>query len=143
MILNSSVLVRFPYALFVPDLHLMKWHPRGILDDQLAERIVDFMELEEFIADAPFDRYIDLGRITEVHFKVAHTFWLADRRRRGYTGTPVKSALVADATVTFGVARLYEELMRDSAIEVRAFRTREAAAEWLEVPLELLLVTKS
>jgi hypothetical protein len=50
----------------------------------------------------------------------------------------VKSALFADNPMSFGVAHSYELLMCDAMIEVRAFKKRKAAAEWLEVPLKTL-----
>jgi hypothetical protein len=46
--------------------------------------------------------------------------------------------LFADNPMTFGVAHSYELLMSDAMIEVRAFKERRAAAQWLEVPLKTL-----
>jgi hypothetical protein len=40
--------------------------------------------------------------------------------------------------MTFGVAHSYELLMSDAMIEVRAFKERAVAAQWLEVPLKTL-----
>ena len=51
---------------------------------------------------------------------------------------PVKTALFADNPMSFGVAHLYQLLMADAMIEVRAFKDRAAAAAWLEVPLKTL-----
>src|SRR5439155_1078046 len=50
----------------------------------------------------------------------------------------VKSGFFADTIVGFGMARMYEALMEEATIQVRAFRERAAAAEWLGVPLEIL-----
>ena len=52
---------------------------------------------------------------------------------------PVKSAFFAETTVGYGIARMYESLMEGAMIQVRAVRTRAAAAEWLGVPLDVLL----
>lgn len=51
---------------------------------------------------------------------------------------PVKSAFFSDRTVGLGIARMYEALIQEAVIQVRAFRERAAAAEWLGVPLEIL-----
>ncbi|MHA3771836.1 hypothetical protein ACXR0O_09905 [Verrucomicrobiota bacterium sgz303538] len=139
MSVAPAILTEFPGAHYDPGARLLTFHPRGVLDDGMASRTVDFVEAEELVAGAPFDRYIDFSGITEVHLKVGHAFSIADRRRRGYTGIPVKSAFFAEWAVTYGMARLYQELMRGAAIEVCVFRTREAAAEWLEVPVKVLL----
>ena len=50
----------------------------------------------------------------------------------------MKSVVFSEDWVGFGIARMYESLMEGSSIEVRAFRVRAKAAEWLEVPAEVL-----
>ena len=50
----------------------------------------------------------------------------------------MKSALFSEDWVGFGIARLYESLMKETLIEVRAFRDRAKAAVWLDVPPEIL-----
>ena len=50
----------------------------------------------------------------------------------------MKSAVFSDWVIGLGIARLYEALMKDAHIKVRAFRSRDAAAEWLGVPADLL-----
>jgi hypothetical protein len=117
----------------------LTWHPQGILDDELADRILEFVELEENGTDGPFNRYTDLNGLTHIRMKFGHSFQIAERRRRGYVGKPVKSAFFCDWVMGFGMARLYQELMRDALIEVRAFRQREEAAQWLNVSVDILL----
>ena len=135
----SEVLKGFPETRWYADVRLVTWHPRGVLDDELADRIIDFMESEERIADAPFHRYADFDGLTEIQLKFGHAFRIAERRKAFYGGgPPVKSAIYCDWIVGFGMARLYAELMKDCPIEVRAFRDRKAAAEWLGVPVDLL-----
>jgi hypothetical protein len=50
----------------------------------------------------------------------------------------VKSALFSEDWVGFGIARLYESLMKETLIEARAFRDRAKAAAWLSVPSGIL-----
>ena len=116
----------------------MTWHPRGTLDDALADRIVELIECEERVADAPLHRYTDFSGLSEIRLRFGHTFQIAERRLAGYTGEPVKSAIFCDWIIGHGIAHLYEELMAGGRIEVRAFRNRGAAAEWLGVKIELL-----
>ena len=118
----------------------MTWHPRGIFDDELAEQFVEFLECEEHTADAPFHRYTDLNGLTEIRLKLSKTHELAQRRREHYAGGErVKSAIFCDWAFGMGVARSYEALMLGGPIKVRAFRTRQCAAEWLGVPQEILM----
>ena len=135
-----EILKDFPNTRWHEEARLVTWYPRGTLDDDLADRVVDFMESEERIADAPFHRYTDFGGLTEIRLTFGHAFKIAERRKASYAGgPPVKSAIYCDWIVGFGMARLYAELMKDCPIEVRAFRERKAAAEWLGVPVNILL----
>jgi hypothetical protein len=136
----AAIMKDFPHTRYHAEARLVTWHPRGMLDDELADKVVAFVEAEESLADAPFHRFTDFSGLTEVHLKIGHTFRIAEQRRADYAGRDrVKSAFFSDRIISFGIARLYEELMAGSAVEVRAFRTREAAAEWLGVPVEILL----
>ena len=136
--LVPAVLKTFPDTRYFPQVRLVTWHPRGVFDEHLADQIVDFMEHEERIANDPFDRFTDLDRLSEIHLKIGHAFEFADRRRTGYRGDPVKSAVFSERFVGYGIAHMYETLMMGARIQVRAFRSREAAGIWLGVPAELL-----
>src|SRR6478609_1770319 len=135
--LVEYVLKNFPGTRYYPEFKLTTWHPRGILDEALAEKIVAFIEWEEYIQDAPFDRYSDLSGITEIRTSVEHIIETA--RRRCFVREPVKSGFFADKSAILEVAQIYERLMKDAImIEVRTFSDRKAAAEWLEVPPKIL-----
>ena len=59
--------------------------------------------------------------------------------REQYAGvTPVKSALFSNDWVGFAIAQLYENLMKETPIDARAFDDRAKAAVWLGVPAEIL-----
>ena len=71
--------------------------------------------------------------------RTSHVFKFARKRAEQFAGvTPVKSALFSEDWVGFGIARLYESLMKETLIEARAFRDRAKAAAWLGVPSEIL-----
>ena len=135
--LVEYILKNFPGTRYYPRCKLTTWHPRGVLDPALAEKIIAFIEWEEYIQEAPFDRYTDLSGITEIRTSVEHIIEIA--RRRCFVREPVKSALFADNPANLEVAQIYERLMKDATmIEVRTFSDRKSAAEWLEVPLTIL-----
>jgi hypothetical protein len=135
---EPAILKAFPHTRYHPRYRLVTWHPRGLFDEHLADRVVEFMEHEESVSNVPFDRYTDLTGFTEIRLKFGHSFAVAKRRREGYQGEPVKSALYAEGLVGLGLARMYEFLMKSARIRVRAFRDRGDAARWLEVPVEIL-----
>jgi hypothetical protein len=126
----------FARTWFHPRWHLLTWYPRGVLNEAFADQVIEFIEMEESIQEAPFDRYADLSGLTHIRIGIDHLIHTARRRRK--VKQPAKSALFADNPMTFGVVHSYELLMSDAMIEVRAFKERRAAAQWLEVPLKTL-----
>jgi hypothetical protein len=132
----STLLKTFPHTRYYPEWRLLTWHPCGLFDDALADKIVEVIGLEERLEEAPFHRYMDLSGLTHIRLKVGHVFEVAKQRRA--VREPVKSAFFSETIVGLGIARMYEALMEEATIQVRAFRERGAAAEWLGVPLEVL-----
>ena len=132
----AAFLETFPRAHYHSEERLLAWHPCGKFDDALADEVVAMLELDETFENVPFHRYTDLSLLTDIHLKIGHVFAIAEHRRA--VGEPVRSAFFADTTVGFGIARMYESLMQGATIQVRAFRDRGAAAEWLGVPVQLL-----
>ena len=43
-----------PGVRFHAEAHLATWHPTGVFDDALADRVVDFLESEERLAGESF-----------------------------------------------------------------------------------------
>ena len=126
----------FPRTWYYPRWRLLTWYPRGVLNEAFADQVIAFIEMEESIQEAPFDRYLDLSGLTHIRIGIDHIIHTARRRR--IVKQPVKMALFADNPMSFGIAHSYELLMYDAMIEVRAFKKRMSAAEWLEVPLKTL-----
>jgi len=126
----------FPRTWYHPRWKLLTWHPRGVLNEAFADQVIAFIEMEERIQEAPFDRYVDLSGLTQIRIGIDHIIHTARRRR--IVKQPVKTALFADNPVSFGVAHSYELLMHDAMIDVRSFKDRAAAALWLERPLNAL-----
>ncbi len=134
---TQFILKNFPGTRYYPGFRLTTWHPTGILDEPLAEKVIQFIEWEEYIQEAPFDRYIDLSGFTEIRTRPNHIFEIARGRR--IVRDPVKSAFFADNSISLAIAQVYERLMEGATmIKVRAFCNRDFAAEWLEVPVQIL-----
>jgi len=121
-----------------PAHDLIAWQPQGVLDDRLLDEIGEWLcAIEE--TSPPSKRFIDLSRLTMVAVRTSHVFKFARKRAEQFAGDrPVKSALFSEDWVGFGIARLYESLMKETAIDARAFRDRAKAAVWLDVPAEIL-----
>jgi hypothetical protein len=119
---------------------LIIWLPGNhkALDDQLLDEIGEWLcDIEK--ASAPLKRFVDFSRLASVAVRTNHVFAFARKRAEQFAGiTPVKSALFSEDWVGFGIARLYESLMKETPIDARAFRDRATAAVWLDVPAEIL-----
>jgi hypothetical protein len=136
----ASPLYDLPGIHFCLEAHLVTWHPAGVFDNALADRVVEFIESEESLGGEPFDRFADFSALTEIRLTYSHISETAVRRRAGYVGKArVKSAFYCEDAFGFGIAQTYEALMEGGPFKVRAFRARQDAAAWLGVALELLL----
>ena len=136
---QPSGALSFPDTRYFAPWRLMTWRPRGTLDDNLLDRVMDFAELEERSIEGPFNRFADFSVLTEIRLKIGHVFKIAEHRRAALAGhEPVKTAIYAPSIVGFGMARMYEHLLEGSPIKVRPFRELAAAAEWLGVPEAIL-----
>ena len=132
----AELLKTLPHTRYHPEWRLLTWHPRGLFDDALADKIIGLIGSEERVEQVPFHRFTDFSGLTHIRLKIGHVFDVA--KQRSAVREAVKSAFFADTIVGFGMARMYEALMEEATIQVRAFRERAAAAEWLGVPLEIL-----
>jgi hypothetical protein len=113
---------------------LMVGRPRGVLDATEALQIVEFVEVKEKEMESGFDRFIDLTQLESIKLSAAEVAALADRRR---TFNPndirVKSAFMATHPLSYGIARMYEQMLNSDRIEVQVFSELEEAAAWLLV----------
>lgn len=124
----------FPNTRYCPKLRLRTWYPTGVLNERLSEKVIEFIESEEYLQEAPFDHYIDFSGLTGIRTTFEHI--LKTARLRIPVRQPVKTAIYGDNAVNLAIAQTYECLMQDAVmITVRAFDQREASAEWLEVPV--------
>jgi hypothetical protein len=127
----ESIRKGFPRTWYFPKWKLLGWFPRGVLNEAFADQVIAFVEMEERIQDAPFDRYADLSGLSAIRYNFDHIFQIARRRQK--VKQPVKSALFASQPLAFSVAQTYARMMAGGMIEVRAFEDRAPAAKWLEV----------
>lgn len=131
----TSFLEALPHTRYHGEWRLLTWHPGGILDDTLADEIIGEIHADEQFEPTPSHRYIDFSGLTTISLQIGHVFQIAEHRRQARE--PVRSAFFAPTATGFGMARLYEEAMHGAMIQVRVFRERSAAAEWLGVPVKI------
>jgi hypothetical protein len=128
-----------PFTRHYPSFELVTWRPEGTLDDDMLDAIGEWLVAIEKVS-IPVKRFVDFGGLNEFALRTRHLFEFARKRAEHLAGRgPVRTALFSEDHVGFGLARMYEALMENTAIEARAFRDRDRAANWLGVPAEILI----
>jgi hypothetical protein len=129
------------HVLFRKELSLLVWKPHGILDQALVDEIVAFVEAAEERAQKPFNRFADLSVLDAVDLNFKFVFQVALHRRLSYAQhPPVKSAFYVTSPATAHYAKLHAMLTDYSPLDVALFTERAAAAKWLGVPVEALMM---
>src|SRR5437660_1997103 len=127
---------------FHDDIRLLIYRPRGVIDEAAVQKVVDVLEDLEAKLQKPFNRFSDTLAADEVELNFKYVIQVSLCRRLAYAGhPPVKSAILARDSTMIHYARLHALLTQGSPINVRVFKDRSEAAEWLNVPIERLVVT--
>jgi hypothetical protein len=133
-----------PNLVFHPDHRLMVWEPRGVLDEKAVNQVLAFLGTEETMSQTPFNRFTDLTALDEIDLNFDYVFHVAIYRRVSYGGRPaIKSAFLVKGNESVHYSKLHALLTGHSPLHVRIFEEREAAAAWLNVPVDLLIVSSS
>ena len=130
-----------PELEFYDDLHLLVYRPHGVIDEEAVKKVVNVLEDLEAKLQKPFDRFFDTLGADEVELNFKYVIQVSLCRRLSYSGhPPVKSAILAADATMIHYARLHALLTQGSPIHVQIFKDRKEVAEWLNVPIERLVV---
>jgi hypothetical protein len=128
-----------PELEFHEDMHLLIYRPQGVIDEAAVKKIVSLLEDLEARLEKPFNRFSDTLAADEVELNFKNVIEFSLCRRLSYAGhPPVKSAILATDSTIIHYARLHALLTQGSPINVRVFKDRREAADWLGVPIERL-----
>lgn len=124
---------------FIEDVTLFIWRPRGVLDEAMVNKILTFVVDQESKLGRPFDRFTDLSALNAVDLTFKYVFHVALYRRLSRAGREVvKSAfLVTDPEIAHYI-KLHAIMTDHSPLKVSMFEGRDAAAQWLGVPIGIL-----
>jgi len=129
-----------PDVQFHEDLRLFVWRPRGVLDEAALKNVLGFLEDLEAKLEAPFNRFVDTLAADEVELNFNFIIQVSLHRRLAYADRPpVKSAILATDATAIHYGRLHAVLTQGSPIKVRVFQDRKEAAQWLGVPIAILM----
>jgi len=132
-----------PELEFHEAIHLLIYRPQGVIDEAAVKKIVSLLEDLEARLEKPFNRFSDTLAADEVELNFKYVIEFSLCRRLSYAGhPPVKSAVLATDSTMIHYARLHALLTQGSPINVRVFKDRQEAAEWLGVPIERLEIKR-
>jgi len=122
---------------FHEDIRLLIYRPRGLLNEASVNKIVNVIENLEATLKEPFNRFFDTLGHDEVELNYQYVIQLSLHRVLTYVDRPpVKSAILATDSTIIHYCQLHAIITEDSPINVRIFREREDAAQWLGVLIE-------
>jgi hypothetical protein len=128
-----------PDVEFHEDIRLLMWRPRGLLDEAAVNKILSVLADLEARMKEPFNRFTDTLATDEVELNFRYIIHISLYRRLTYAGRPpVKSAILATDSTMIHYAKLHALMTQGSSIKVQVFHERDAAAQWLGVPIERL-----
>ena len=128
-----------PDVEFHADIRLLVYRPRGVIDEAAINRVTSVIEELEAKTQEPFNRFSDTSEAHEVELNFRYVIHVSLHRRLAHAGrAPVKSAILAIEPTLVHYARLLVLLTEGSSINVRVFKDRKEAADWLNVPVERL-----
>jgi hypothetical protein len=132
-----------PELEFHEDIHLLIYRPQGVIDEAAVKKVASVLEDLETRLEKPFNRFSDALQADEVELNFKYVIEFSLCRRLSYAGhPPVKSAILATDSTMIHYARLHALLTQGSPINVRVFKDRREAADWLGVPIERLEIKR-
>jgi len=129
-----------PDVKFHPAYRLFTWHLHGVLDSDMLNKIIAFIEYKEQDTEEPFNRFTDLSHLTAIELDFEYVVRASMHRRRAYVGHEhVKAAFFATTSYSTYLAKVHALLTEYTPLEVAVFSEVADAADWLGVPTEVLL----
>ena len=128
-----------PDVEFHEDIRLLIYRPRGLLNEQSVNKIVNVIEDLEANLQQPFNRFFDTLGHDEVELNFRYIIQISLHRVLSCMDRPaVKSAILATDNTIIHYCQLHAIITKNSPIHVRIFKEREETAQWLGVPLQRL-----
>ena len=125
---------------FYEDIRLIVWRPRDLLNREAVNKIITIIGELETTLEEPFNRFSDTVGAHEVDLNFEYIIHVSLYRRAFYAGRPpIKSAILATDATAIHYGKVHALLTQGSPINVSVFQDRKEAAQWLGVPIAILV----
>lgn len=129
-----------PDVEFYEDVHLLVWRPSGLVNKAAVNKIISVVGELETTLKEPFNRFSDTVQADAVDLNFEYIIHVSLYRRSFYgKRPPIKSAILATESTLVHYGKVHALLTQGSPIKARVFQDRKETAEWLGVPVELLM----
>jgi hypothetical protein len=129
-----------PDVEFYEDIGLIVWRPHGLVDKSAVNKIITVIGELETASEEPFNRFSDTVAADAVDLNFEYIIHVSLYRRSFYgKRPPIKSAILATDATLIHYAKVHALLTQGSPINVRVFQDRKEAAQWLDVPIAILM----
>ena len=123
----------------IPERGLIRYVFGDRIDQADVDAIVAFLEEHQGELPKLPRRYFDLRATEAIDIEYANLgSFIARRQELGVGEGPVRGAFVATSAVAVGMVNMYRSLIGDDRYQVRRFNHLHEAADWLEVPANVL-----
>ena len=125
---------------FHEDIRLLVYRPRGLVNKAAVNKIITVIGELEIRLKEPFNRFSDTVGADAVDLNFEYIIHVSLYRRTFYgKRPPIKSAILATDATLIHYGKVHALLTQGSPINVRVFHDRKEAAQWLGVPIAVLL----
>jgi hypothetical protein len=129
-----------PDVEFHEDIRLLVYRPRGLVDKVAVNKIITVIGELETTLKEPFNRFSDTVGADAVDLNFEYIIQVSLYRRSFYgKRPPIKSAILATDATLIHYGKVHALLTQGSPINVRVFQDRKEAAQWLGVPIAILV----
>jgi hypothetical protein len=129
-----------PDVEFFEDIRLIVWRPRGVVNREAVNRIITVLGELETAFKEPFNRFSDTVAADAHDLNFEYIIHVSLYRRSFYGKRPrIKSAILATDSTLIHYGKVHALLTQGSPINVRVFQDRKEAAQWLGVPIAILM----
>jgi hypothetical protein len=129
-----------PDVEFYEDVRLLVYRPHGLVNKTAVNRIITVLGELETAFKEPFNRFSDTVGADAIDLNFEYIIHVSLYRRSFYgKRPPIKSAILATDATLIHYAKVHALLTQGSPINVRVFQDRKEAAQWLGVPIAMLM----
>ena len=137
---HSKIVKTVKEYFFLKD-DLLVWRPLGVMDTNKIYEFMEFLNEQTSKKNYHFNRLIDLSHITSILVNYDDLYWIA-KQRNEYADKSltrmVKMAFYVKDSLSFGMARMYENLMQSTKFEIMIFYSLQEVAAFLQTDISLL-----